>query len=91
LLATSVGSGAQAEKRRGSEARDEPPYKANETTNPDKFSRLFGSMTWTAEEVLSRDVLAAVVQTMGRIPKMHEDNMSHDVLGDACVSFEPVL
>ncbi|MFF5080390.1 N-6 DNA methylase [Actinoplanes sp. NPDC000266] len=56
---------------------------AIETANPDKFSRLFGSMTWTAEEVLPRDVLAAVMQAMDRVPKMHEGNMSHDVLGGA--------
>ncbi|APU15234.1 type I restriction-modification system subunit M [Actinoalloteichus fjordicus] len=54
-----------------------------ETANPDKFSRLFGSMTWTSEEVLSADVLAAVMQAMDRTPKMHEGNMSHDVLGGA--------
>ncbi|ANZ34786.1 type I restriction endonuclease subunit M [Lentzea guizhouensis] len=56
---------------------------AIETANPDKFTRLFGSMTWTSEEVLSGDVLAAVMQTMDRVPKMHEGNMSHDVLGGA--------
>lgn len=56
---------------------------AIETANPDKFSRLFGSMTWTSEEVLSGEVLAAVMQAMDRTPKMHEDNMSHDVLGGA--------
>jgi len=56
---------------------------AIETANPDKFSRLFGSMTWTSEEVLSREVLAAVMQTMDRTPKMHEGNMSHDILGGA--------
>ncbi|MER5222886.1 type I restriction-modification system subunit M [Streptomyces flaveus] len=56
---------------------------AIETANPDKFSRLFGSMTWTAEEVLSGEVLAAVMQAMDRTPKMHEGNMSHDVLGGA--------
>ncbi|MEH0404267.1 N-6 DNA methylase [[Kitasatospora] papulosa] len=56
---------------------------AIETANPDKFSRLFGSMTWTSEEVLSREVLAAVMQAMDRTPKMHEGNMSHDVLGGA--------
>ena len=56
---------------------------AIETANPDKFSRLFGSMTWTSEEVLSGEVLAAVMQAMDRIPKMHEGNMSHDVLGGA--------
>ncbi|NEB19636.1 type I restriction-modification system subunit M [Streptomyces coelicoflavus] len=56
---------------------------AIETANPDKFSRLFGSMTWTSEEVLSGDVLAAVMQAMDRTPKMHEGNMSHDVLGGA--------
>lgn len=56
---------------------------AIETANPDKFSRLFGSMTWTAEEVLPADVLAAVMKTMNLVPKMHEGNMSHDVLGGA--------
>jgi type I restriction enzyme M protein len=56
---------------------------AIETANPDKFSRLFGSMTWTNEEVLSGEVLAAVMQAMDRTPKMHEGNMSHDVLGGA--------
>ncbi|GGM53902.1 type I restriction-modification system subunit M [Micromonospora sonchi] len=56
---------------------------AIETANPDKFSRLFGSMTWTSEEVLSGEVLAAVMKAMDRTPKMHEGNMSHDVLGGA--------
>jgi type I restriction enzyme M protein len=56
---------------------------AIETANPDKFSRLFGSMTWTSEMVLSGEVLAAVMQAMDRTPKMHEGNMSHDVLGGA--------
>ncbi|MEU3186532.1 N-6 DNA methylase [Streptomyces sp. NPDC006923] len=56
---------------------------AIESANPDKFSRLFGSMTWTAEEVLPGEVLAAVMQAMDRTPKMHEGNMSHDVLGGA--------
>lgn len=56
---------------------------AIETANPDKFSRLFGSMTWTSEEVLSGEVLAAVMQAMDRTPKMHEGNVSHDVLGGA--------
>jgi len=56
---------------------------AIETANPDKFSRLFGSMTWTSEEVLPSDVLAAVMRAMDRTPKMHEGNMSHDVLGGA--------
>jgi type I restriction enzyme M protein len=56
---------------------------AIETANPDKFSRLFGSMTWTSEAVLPGDVLAAVMQAMDRAPKMHEGNMSHDVLGGA--------
>jgi type I restriction enzyme M protein len=56
---------------------------AIETANPDKFSRLFGSMTWTSEEVLPGEVLAAVMQAMNRVPKMHEGNMSHDVLGGA--------
>jgi len=39
---------------------------AIETANPDKFSRLFGSMIWTSEEVLSGEVLAAVMQAMDR-------------------------
>ncbi|GHG14755.1 type I restriction-modification system subunit M [Streptomyces hydrogenans] len=56
---------------------------AIETANPDKFSRLFGSMAWASEEVLSGEVLAAVMQAMDRTPKMHEGNMSHDVLGGA--------
>jgi type I restriction enzyme M protein len=56
---------------------------AIETANPDKFSRLFGSMTWASEEVLAGEVLAAVMQAMDRTPKMHEGNMSHDVLGGA--------
>jgi type I restriction enzyme M protein len=56
---------------------------AIETANPDKFSRLFGTMNWTSEEVLPGDVLAAVMQAMDRTPKMHEGNMSHDVLGGA--------
>ncbi len=56
---------------------------AIESANPDKFSRLFGSMTWTSETVLPGEVLAAVMRTMNRVPKMHEGNMSHDVLGGA--------
>ncbi|MFG1886247.1 N-6 DNA methylase [Micromonospora sp. NPDC049051] len=56
---------------------------AIETANPDKFSRLFGSMTWTSEEVLPGEVLAAVMRAMNRTPKMHEGNISHDVLGGA--------
>ncbi|GGT05142.1 type I restriction-modification system subunit M [Streptomyces tanashiensis] len=56
---------------------------AIETANPDKFSRLFGSMAWASEEVLAGEVLAAVMQAMDRTPKMHEGNMSHDVLGGA--------
>src|SRR5450756_98783 len=56
---------------------------AIETANPDKFSRLFGSMTWTSEAVLPGEVLAAVMQAMDGVPKMHEGNMSHDVLGGA--------
>jgi type I restriction enzyme M protein len=56
---------------------------AIETANPDKFSRLFGSMTWTSEEVLPGEVLAAVMQAIDRVPKMHEGSMSHDVLGGA--------
>ncbi|MFB7475918.1 N-6 DNA methylase [Kitasatospora sp. NPDC056184] len=57
--------------------------RAIETANPDKFSRLFGNMPWTSEEVLPGDVLAAVMQVMNRVPKMHEGNMSYDVLGGA--------
>ncbi|SMD14742.1 type I restriction-modification system subunit M [Kibdelosporangium aridum] len=64
-------------------ARVRASLQAIETANPDKFSRLFGSMTWTSEEVLSREVLAAVMQAMNRTPKMHEGNVSHDVLGGA--------
>jgi type I restriction enzyme M protein len=56
---------------------------AIETANPAKFSRLFGSMTWTSEAVLPAEVLASVMQAMDRVPKMHEGNMSHDVLGGA--------
>jgi len=56
---------------------------AIETANPDKFSRLFGSMTWTSEAVLPGEVLAAVMQAMDGVPEMHEGNMSHDVLGGA--------
>ncbi|MEQ4725578.1 N-6 DNA methylase [Nonomuraea sp. B19D2] len=54
---------------------------AIETANPDKFSRIFGSMTWTSEEVLSGEVLGAVMRAMDRIPKMHEYNT---VAGEAC-------
>ena len=57
--------------------------RAIETANPDTFSRLFGSMTWTSEEVLSREVLAAVMQAMDRTPKLDGDDVSHDVLGGA--------
>ncbi|MCT2589852.1 type I restriction-modification system subunit M [Streptomyces sp. N2-109] len=56
---------------------------AIESANPDKFSRLFGSMTWTSEAVLPGEVLASVMRAMDRTPKMHEGNMSHDVLGGA--------
>jgi type I restriction enzyme M protein len=56
---------------------------AIESANPDKFSRVFGSMTWTSEAVLPGEVLASVMRTMDRAPKMHEGNMSHDVLGGA--------
>lgn len=56
---------------------------AIETANPDKFSRLFGLMAWASEEVLPKEVLAATMQAMDRTPKMHEGNMSHDVLGGA--------
>lgn len=40
-------------------------------------------MIWTSEGVLPGEVLAAVMQAMDRVPKMHEGNMSHDVLGGA--------
>ncbi|MGW5674055.1 N-6 DNA methylase [Streptomyces sp. NPDC003860] len=56
---------------------------AIESANPDKFSRIFGSMTWTSEAVLPGEVLASVMRAMNRVPKMHEGNMSHDVLGGA--------
>ncbi|MBV7246022.1 type I restriction-modification system subunit M [Streptomyces sp. MW-W600-10] len=56
---------------------------AIESANPDKFSRLFGSMAWTSEAVLPGEVLASVMRAMDRTPKMHEGNMSHDVLGGA--------
>ncbi|OKH95624.1 type I restriction-modification system subunit M [Streptomyces uncialis] len=56
---------------------------AIESANPDKFSRLFGSMTWTQEAVLPGEVLASVMRAMDRSPQMHEGNMSHDVLGGA--------
>ncbi|MGW0133486.1 N-6 DNA methylase [Streptomyces sp. NPDC003299] len=69
--------------QRGLGQRVRASLQAIETANPDKFSRLFGSMTWTSEEVLSGEVLAAVMQAMDRVPKMHEGNMSHDVLGGA--------
>lgn len=69
--------------RSGLGQRVRASLQAIETANPDKFSRLFGAMTWTAEEVLAPDVLAAVMRAMDRVPKMHEGNMSHDVLGGA--------
>src|ERR1700722_17038002 len=69
--------------RSGLGQRVRASLQAIETANPDKFSRLFGSMTWTSEEVLPGEVLAAVMQAMDRTPKMHEGNMSHDVLGGA--------
>ena len=69
--------------RSGLGQRVRASLQAIETANPDKFSRLFGSMTWTAEEVLPADVLASVMRAMDRVPKMHEGNMSHDVLGGA--------
>ncbi|WP_454852440.1 N-6 DNA methylase [Promicromonospora soli] len=56
---------------------------AIETANPDKFSKLFGSMTWTSSEVLDSSVLAGAMRAMNRVPAMHEGNMSHDVLGGA--------
>jgi hypothetical protein len=40
-------------------------------------------MTWTSEAVLSGEVLAAVMRAMDRTPKMHEGNMSYDVLDGA--------
>lgn len=40
-------------------------------------------MTWTSEAALPGEVLASVMRTMNRAPKMHEGNMSHDVLGGA--------
>ncbi len=64
-------------------ARVRASLQAIESANPDKFSRLFGSMTWTSEAVLPGEVLAAVMRAMDRTPKMHEGNMSHDVLGGA--------
>src|ERR1700744_201023 len=61
--------------RSGLGQRVRPSLQAIETANPDKFSRLFGSMTWTSEQVLPGEVLAAVMQAMDRTPKMHEGNM----------------
>lgn len=69
--------------RSGLGQRVRASLQAIETANPDKFSRLFGSMTWTSQAVLPPDVLAAAMQAMDRTPKMHEGNMSHDVLGGA--------
>jgi type I restriction enzyme M protein len=69
--------------RQGLGQRVRASLQAIETANPDKFSRLFGSMTWTSETVLPEAVLAATMQAMDRVPKMHEGNMSHDVLGGA--------
>lgn len=69
--------------QQGLGAKVRASLQAIETANPDKFSRLFGSMTWTSEEVLSPEVLAAVMRAMDRVPRMHEGNMSHDVLGGA--------
>jgi type I restriction enzyme M protein len=69
--------------RTGLGQRVRASLQAIETANPDKFSRLFGSMTWTSEATLPGDVLAAVMQAMDRTPKMHEGNMTHDVLGGA--------
>lgn len=57
--------------------------RAIETANPDKFSKLFGSLTWTSEEVLPSSVLTGVMRAMDNVPAMHEGNMSHDVLGGA--------
>ncbi|MFD7022501.1 N-6 DNA methylase [Promicromonospora sukumoe] len=69
--------------RPGLGGRVRASLQAIEVANPDKFSRLFGSMTWTSEEVLDASVLAGVMGAMDRVPKMHEGNMSHDVLGGA--------
>jgi type I restriction enzyme M protein len=57
--------------------------RAIETANPDKFSKLFGSLTWASEEVLPANVLTGAMRAMNRVPAMHEGNMSHDVLGGA--------
>ncbi|GAB2677512.1 type I restriction-modification system subunit M [Saccharopolyspora gloriosae] len=62
-------------------ARVRTALRAIETANPDKFSKLFGALDWTA--TLDSSVLTGVMQAMNRIPRMHEDNMSHDVLGGA--------
>lgn len=75
ILATATQSGL------GSRVR--ASLQAIETANPDKFSKLFGSMTWASEEVLNRSVLADVMKAMNAVPAMHEGNMSHDVLGGA--------
>lgn len=64
-------------------ARVRTCLRAIETANPDKFSKLFGSLTWTSDEVLRTSVLTAVIRAMDSVPAMHEDNMSHDVLGGA--------
>ena len=64
-------------------ARVRTSLRAIETANPDKFSKLFGSLAWTSDEVLRTSVLTGVVRAMDRVPSMHEGNMSHDVLGGA--------
>lgn len=64
-------------------ARVRASLQAIETANPSRFSKIFGSMTWASEEVLSAEVLTGVMQAMDRVPAMHEGNMSHDVLGGA--------
>lgn len=67
----------------GLNARVRASLQAIEDANPDKFKRLFGSMSWTHEDQLTPSVLADVMQAMDRVPAMHEGNMSHDVLGGA--------
>ena len=64
-------------------ARVRASLQAIETKNPDKFSALFGAMTWTTEAVLDQAVLANTMKAMNRVPAMHEGNMTHDVLGGA--------
>lgn len=64
-------------------ARVRTCLRAIEAANPDKFSKLFGSLAWTSDEVLRTSVLTGVMRAMDRVPAMHEGNMSHDVLGGA--------